>query len=281
MKFRRESLVGISVALVFLFAVTLIGLRWLESAIAFRPVRYAAGAEWVVPSRAQDVWFETADGISLHGWFFDPDRKPANATIIYFHGNGGNITNVAWVGEDLSDRGFAVLLFDYRGYGRSEGKVIDEQGIYKDADAAYAFVTRQKGAGPLVLYGQSLGTAAVVDLASREPCSAIILESGLSSASDIASSVLPWFPQQLHFLLHNRFESAKKLRQVHRPVLITHGDPDPVIPTIHSQALFTAANEPKKLLIFPGAGHNVFGSVGPRYLDLVSQFIEDSLNQRR
>jgi hypothetical protein len=93
--------------------------------------------------------------------------------------------------------------------------------------------------------------------------------------------VLPWFPQQLHFLLHNRFESAKKLRQVHRPVLITHGDPDPVIPTIHSQALFTAANEPKKLLIFPGAGHNVFGSVGPRYLDLVSQFIEDSLNQRR
>ncbi|HZE67930.1 MAG TPA: alpha/beta hydrolase [Pyrinomonadaceae bacterium] len=124
-----------------------------------------------------------------------------------------------------------------------------------------------------LLYGQSLGTTAVVDLASRRQSNAIILESGLSSASEMAASVLPWFPSSLHFLLRNRFDSLEKLKKVKSPVLITHGDPDPVIPTDQGRQLFAAANEPKRLLIFPGAGHDVFGSVGNSYLDLVATFI--------
>jgi fermentation-respiration switch protein FrsA (DUF1100 family) len=106
----------------------------------------------------------------------------------------------------------------------------------------------------------------------------MILESGLASASDMAASVLPWFPRSLHFLLRNRFESAGKLRQVKSPVLITHGDPDPVIPTEQGRLLFAAANEPKKLIIFPGAGHNVFGSLGDIYLTQISEFIQDSMS---
>jgi hypothetical protein len=131
-----------------------------------------------------------------------------------------------------------------------------------------------------VLYGQSLGTAAVADLASRRECAAIILESGPSSASDMAAAALPWLPRKLHFLAKNRFDSARKLSLVHCPVLVTHGDPDPTIPTDQGRALFAAANEPKKLLIFPGAGHNVFGSVGDRYLDTVADFIHSAMSPR-
>jgi fermentation-respiration switch protein FrsA (DUF1100 family) len=128
-----------------------------------------------------------------------------------------------------------------------------------------------------VLYGQSLGTAVAADLASRRESAALILESGFSSSSDLASTVLPILPRRLHFLAKNRFESARKLASVRCPVLIVHGDPDLTIPTEHGRLLFTAANEPKELLIFPGAGHNVFGSLGDGYLDRVADFLRTAI----
>lgn len=273
----RERLVSGGVALIFLGLVFFFGLRWFEHAVAFHPVRYTSD-NWTSPAGAQDVFITSGDDLRLHGWFFETKKRPAVATIIFFHGNGGNISNVGWVGERLSSRGFDVLLLDYRGYGRSDGQVTSEGDLYADAEAGYLYVTSTRGVSPenVVLYGQSLGTAPVTDLASRKKCAAIILESGFSSASDLASNVLPWFPRRLHFLTRNRFDSARKLSQVECPVLITHGDPDETIPTEHGQRLFDAANEPKKLLIFPGAGHNVFGSQGDRYLDLITDFIQDS-----
>ena len=243
--------------------------------MSFQPVRYDAQQGWKQPAEAADVWLTTSDGLKLHGWFFATKKAPAVATIIFFHGNGGNISNVGWVGQLLSSRGFNVLLIDYRGYGRSEGEVAGEQGLYADADAGYLYVTQTRGVAPesVVLYGQSLGTAVAADLASRRQCAALILESGFSSASDLAANVLPLLPRRLHFLTRNRFESAGKLAGVNCPVLITHGDPDDTIPTEHGRRLFAAANEPKKLLIFPGAGHNVFGSQGNEYLDVIADFV--------
>jgi uncharacterized protein len=273
----RERLISGGVALIFLGLVSFFGLRWFEHAVTFHPVRYHAD-NWTSPGGAQDVFITSADGVRLHGWFIETKKRPAVATIIFFHGNGGNISNVGWVGEKLSSRGLDVLLLDYRGYGRSDGQMTSEADVYADAEAGYQYVTSTRGVSPenIVLYGQSLGTAPVADLASRKECAAIILESGFSSASDLALNVLPWFPRRLHFLTRNRFESAQKLSQVKCPVLITHGDPDETIPTEHGQRLFDAANEPKKLLIFPGAGHNVFGSQGDRYLDLMADFVQDS-----
>lgn len=231
------------------------------------------------PAGAADVWLMTADGQRLHGWFFPAASNPSTATVIYFHGNGGNINNVGWIGERLSTRGFDSLIFDYRGYGRSEGDLKDEQGLYADANAAYEYLVKERGVLPhrIVLYGQSLGTAAAAALAMRNKCGAVILESGPSSASNVARTALPWLPTQLHFLARNRFDSAHKLASVQCPVLITHGDPDGTIPTENSRILFEAAREPKKLILFPGADHNVFGSGGDKYLDTVTLFITDSL----
>jgi len=252
------------------------GLRWFERAITFRPERLTVAEQREPsPAGAQDVWFTSADGIRLHGWYFEHESQSDAGTIIYFHGNGGNIRNVGWLAQSLAKRGFNVLLFDYRGYGISEGAAADESGLYLDGQAALAFVVNEKHASPnrIVLYGQSLGTAVATDTATRCTCGALILESGFSSASSLASRVLPWLPRWLHTLGKNRFESARKLQTLKMPVLISHGDPDLTIPTDEGRALFAAANEPKKLLIFPGAGHSVFGSAGPAYLDQLEHFM--------
>jgi fermentation-respiration switch protein FrsA (DUF1100 family) len=278
MKFlTREKVIGLAVALVLAMAAFVFGLRWIEASITFHPIR--ASAEKLQPPKgALSVRFVTADGVKLHGWFFS-SGGPAVATVIYFHGNGGNISNIDWVGERLAKRGFDVLLFDYRGYGLSEGDALEEAGLFADGDAAYEYVKRERGvpANKIVLYGQSLGTTVVADVASRHEVGVVILESGLSSASSVARTALPWLPGWLHFLGRNRFDSATKLKKVKAPVLISHGEPDEVIPTREAHALYTSANEPKKLLIFPGAGHNVFGSQGDVYFDQVESFIRQSL----
>ena len=279
MIFTRERLIGVTVGLVFGFLAFVYGLRWLESKMTFQPDRMTEAERNIVPEGAESVWFNSADGTRLHGWFFESQSGPEIATVIFFHGNGGNIGNVDWVGRRFAKRGFDVLLFDYRGYGASDGVAANESDLYADGDAAVAFVRNEKRARPerIVLYGQSLGTAIVADVASRGPFGAVVLESGFSSASSVAASALPWLPRWLHFLGKNRFESARKLTNVKTPILITHGDPDHTIPTGESQMLFASANEPKKLLIFRGADHNVFGSLGEPYLTQVEQFIREAL----
>jgi fermentation-respiration switch protein FrsA (DUF1100 family) len=246
--------------------------------MTFHPVRM----DYMVrrpPAEASDVWFTTADGLRLHGWFFENPTSPESATIIFFHGNTGNVADVGWLGQRFHERGFNVLLFDYRGYGASEGDAEEETGLYADGDAAVAFVVKERGVRPdrIILYGQSLGTTVVADVASRQQVGAVIIESGLSSASSIAGHALPWLPERLHFLARNRFESAQKLARVKAPVLISHGDPDPVLPTSEARLLFAAANEPKRLLILPGTGHNVLGSAGDSYLDEILNFIREAM----
>ena len=275
----RERLIGVVVALVLGCAAFVYGLRWLESLMTFQPDRMTEAERNLVPEGAESVWFNSADGTRLNGWFFESQSGPETATIIFFHGNGGNIGNVGWLGQLFAKRGFDVLLFDYRGYGASDGVAANEADLYADGDAAVAFVRNVKGSNPdrIVLYGQSLGTAIVSDVASRGVFGAVVLESGFSSASSVAASALPWLPGFLHFLGKNRFESARKLTNVKSPILITHGDPDATIPTEESQLLFASANEPKKLLIFRGAGHNVFGNLREPYLIQVEEFIRESL----
>ena len=280
--FTRERLIGAAVALFLGCAAFVFGLRWLESLMTFHPARMTAAERQLIPDGAQSVWFNSADGTRLNGWFFESQSGPEIATIIFFHGNGGNIRNVSWLGQRFAKQGFDVLLFDYRGYGASDGVASAESDLYADGDAAVAFVIDQKNARPerIVLYGHSLGTAIVADVASRGKFGAVVLESGFSSASSVATAALPWLPRFLHFLGKNRFESARKLTRVTSPILIAHGDPDGTIPTAEARLLYASANEPKQLLIIPGAGHVVFGTAGDQYLNQVEQFIRASVGAR-
>jgi len=258
-------------------------LRRFEASVTFHPERAPWGGSWKAPRGGEDVWFRTADGTRLHGWFVRAAEQPAAATVVYFHGNGGNVSYVGWVGEQLAARGFDVLLFDYRGYGQSEGASADERGLYEDAAAAHDFVVRERGARAerVVLYGQSLGTAAAVDVAARKPCGALVLESGLSSAGDMARTILPWLPRFAARLTRNKLDSVGKLPRVGCPVLVAHGDRDEVIPAEQGRALHAAAPEPKRLHLVRGAGHNNLSNVGGEpYLDAVADFVREALPPR-
>lgn len=276
----RYFVISILVLAVIGLPVGFLLLRRFEASATFHPERAALGGLWRVPRGAEEVWFETSDGVKLFGWFFRSTAQPAGATVIYFHGNGGNLSYCDWVGESLSARGFDVLLFDYRGYGRSQGEPTDERGLYADADAAYDFVTKARGvdARRVVLYGQSLGTAAAADVASRRECGALVLESGLSSASDMAGAFIPWLPRFVRGLTKNKLDSVGKLPRVGCPVFVVHGGRDEIIPVAQGRRLFEAAPEPKRLHVVEGAGHNDLSIVGgEQYIDSLAQFIRDSV----
>ena len=281
--FTRERSIALAVALAVTCVAFVYGLRWFELLITFHPNRMSAEEIKSPAEGAEVVWFNSADGTRLNGWFFESQSRPATATIIFFHGNGGNISSVGWMGQRFAKHGFNVLLFDYRGYGASDGVAANEAGLYADGDAAVAFVMNNKGVRPkqIVLYGHSLGTTVAVDVASRGNYGALVVESGLSSASSLATSALPWLPTWLHFIGRNRFESARKIANVKAPILIAHGDPDRTIPTSEARLLFASANEPKKLLIVPGAGHVVFADGGEQYLSQVEQFMRHALTTAR
>lgn len=252
-------------------------MRLLEWQMTHHPVSYDGSAEWTLPPNGEDVWFTTADGVKLHGWFLRAESQPTKGTVLYSHGNGGNITYFKGIAADLAKRGFDVLLYDYRGYGRSESRAPSEAELYADGDAAYDYLTRTRGvkSEQLAIYGLSLGTTVSTDLASRKACRALVLEAPLSSASDMATATLPIIPPQLHWILSNRFESARKIAQVKCPVLVTHGDADNIIPVEQGHKVFAAANEPKKLLILPRGSHWLASEKD--YLDMVADFIATNL----
>ena len=273
--FRLSRPVRILIYLPIVAVILIFALRQLEFLVTYHPRPYTPGPRWTPPANGEDVWFRVANGERAHGWFLRAKRTPAIATVLYCHGNGGDLTDVGWVAEELSDRGLDVLIFDYRGYGRSDGRLTDEWGLYADAAAAYEYLTRERGVRPqrLVLHGQSLGTTAAIDVAARRSSAALVVESGLSSASEMGAIAFPWLPRWLHSLARNRFESARKIASVNCPVLITHGTMDEIIPVEQGRRLYESARDPKRLVIVEGGDHNLAGNGGDRYLDSIAEFI--------
>lgn len=254
-------------------------LRRLEHTATWHPEPYVPGPSWTLPVNGEELWIKVPSGERIYGWFLSAPHRPAVATVLYCHGNGGNLTNVVWLAQELSQQGLDTIIFDYRGYGRSEGRLSNEWGIYADAEAIYDHLIRERGVKPenLALYGQSLGTTAVIDLASRLPCGALIIESGLSSASDMGAVSFPWLPRKLHFLGKNRFDSVNKIANVKCPALISHGTNDAVIPLDQGRKLYESAPDPKRLMILEGGDHFLAGSGGEQYVLSVVDFIRSSI----
>jgi hypothetical protein len=167
-----------------------------------------------------------------------------------------------------------VLAVDYRGYGKSEGSP-DETGVYRDADAAYDYLIRERHIQPknIVVFGHSLGGAVAIDLASRRECGGLIVQSSFTSAKDMARRMflIPLF----EYLFKSQFDSLAKIRQVRAPILIVHGTRDEVVPFSMGQRLFAAAPEPRFLFPVEDAGHNNLVEVGgDRLLDHLKSFLE-------
>lgn len=241
-------------ALVAYLCVVLL-LMLLEESLIFFPSKYPDGNWKPAGLPIEDAFFEAADGTRLHGWYLE-HQSPV-ATILYAHGNAGHLAHRAEILRVLSKRvGARVMIFDYRGYGRSEGSP-DEAGILQDARAARAWLAERAGMEPtdLVLLGESIGGAVMIDVAAREGARALVLEGAFTSLPDVAAYHYPWAPVRL--FMHTRLDSRRKIASYVGPVLQSHGDADEVVPYRLGQALHAAVPGPdKEFLTFPGARHN-------------------------
>ena len=192
----------------------------------------------------------TADGVRLHAWFAPgPTDAP---TLVWSHGNGGNIADRGGVLVALAARGLAVLAYDYRGYGRSAGRP-SEAGVYRDAEAAYDS-ERARGVSPsrIVAFGESLGGAVAIRLATERPCAGVAVVSTFTSMQDVGRRHYG----TLAMLAGNRFDSLSRVRRIGVPLFVAHGDEDEIVPYALGESLFAAAPEPKRFLRVAGAHHN-------------------------
>jgi fermentation-respiration switch protein FrsA (DUF1100 family) len=214
----------------------------------------------------EDVFFQSPDGVRLQGWFLRPNGEP-RGTILFLHGNAGNISTHVGAVLWLALEGYQVFLFDYRGYGRSEGTPAME-GIHEDALAAIDRLFRTVGVDKdrIVVFGQSLGGAvavyAVANSPHRDRIRALVIDSAFSGYRRIAREkisevALLWpFQAPLSLLVTDRYSPSRWIGRIGPvPVLILHGDADKVVPVRHGERLYHLAEEPKQLWIAPGAGH--------------------------
>ncbi|MDZ7790842.1 MAG: alpha/beta hydrolase [Xanthomonadales bacterium] len=218
----------------------------------------------------RDVSLETEDGETLHGWWL-PHERP-RATVLFFHGNAGNISHRLESLEIFHELRVNVLIIDYRGYGRSSGSP-SEAGLYRDAWAAWAWLTETQGveAGEIILFGRSLGGAVASELATRVKAAGLIVESVFTSVPDIGAELYWWLP--VRWLSRLDFDTAEYIQQTDLPVLVVHSSDDEIIPFAHGRRLHGIAGERSTLLEIRG-GHNTgFLDSRERYREGLEKFI--------
>lgn len=222
----------------------------------------------------RDCWITTEDSVKIHAWFVPGDS--ATCTLVIAHGNAGNISHRYLLLRSLQRHGFNVLMFDYRGYGRSDGSP-SEEGIYKDGRAAFDFAVSlpEVRRDRLFLWGTSLGGAVAVDVATQRQAAGLILESTFSSAADVARAAYPFLPVQ--FFMHTKFNSIEKIRTLNIPILVIHGSQDSIVPLSLGRKLFHAAHEPKDFYEIPQADHNdTFFIGGEEYFSRIKSFVSST-----
>ncbi len=225
-----------------------------ENYLVYHPT--TASAEWLPPPvpEVKDVSLTTAGGTKIHGWWYP--RAGADGALLYLHGNAGNLSHRRAVVLELRERlNVPVLIIDYPGYGKSEGRPT-EAGCYAAADAAHDWLTREQRVAPekLILLGKSLGGGVAVDLASRRDHRALVLVKTFTTLPDVGARLYPFLP--VRWLMRNRFDSVSKIGRCRRPVFVAHGTADTLIPFALGKRLYDAANEPKRFLSLAGVDHN-------------------------
>lgn len=259
-------------------------LRTLEAKLIYLPSPEEDGI-WDPPGLdVENVFLQTDDSLRLHAWYCPcPEGIPNQITagerpVLFFcHGNAGNLSHRAEkIAAYQRHFGADCFIFDYRGYGKSQGRP-SEDGLYLDSRAAYRWLTEEKGipSERIVLIGHSLGGAVALELALAARHRCLILQSAFTSLPDVATEVYPWLPAR--WIMFTRFDNRGRLPKYTQPVLIVHGTADTLIPVRHTQELFAIANEPKRLVEIQGAGHNdVMEFGGDIYFMQMRNFLRES-----
>jgi len=261
------------------FLIILVGfilwLRWTEPRMLYHPDGQIDQTPDNLGLKYEDVTLTTSDGVRINGWLVPaPDAK---LTVLFFHGNAGNISHRLEKLAILHDLGVNTFIIDYRGFGRSEGKP-NEQGTYRDAQAAYDYVVgralapRAPRGSPrsIILYGESLGSAVAADLATKVEVGGLILEEAFTSVGDVGQKMFPFFP--VRWLVQNKYDTLSKMPRIKVPLLILHSREDEFFDMRHAQRLLAAANEPKTLVELHGTHNDAFLVSAPVYRDGLQKF---------
>lgn len=272
----RKFLVKVAVTTLAIVA----GVYFLRAAVLFLDQSshvYHPDSHWTATPQKEglnyeEISFFASDGIGLSGWFVPAAGSARGLTVLVCHGNTGNISNGLPAIRLFHSLGLDVFIFDYRGYGHSEGK-ISEAGMYLDVEAAWRYLVDQRRILPknIVISGRSLGAAVAARLAASHLSRSLILESGFTSIVDAAAELYPQFP--VRWFLRYRYETLKNLRKVRCPVLIVHSREDTIVSFHHGQALYAAASEPKRFFEISGPHNEGYEIDEKEYKVVLEEFL--------
>jgi len=237
----------------------------------YRPVREVVYSPSKLDLEFEDVFFTTSDGLTLHGWFVP--AAGARYTVLFCHGNAGNVMHRLDSIRIFHDLGLHCFVFDYRGYGRSQGSPT-EAGTYLDARAAYEWLTGRHAApaAAVIIFGRSLGGSVAAHLASRVPAAGLAIESAFTSYPDIGARLYPYMP--VRPFARFRYATSRYLRDVHCPVLLIHSRDDEMVPVDFARRLYAVANEPKTLVEVQGRHNDFFLVSGRTYKQAWGHWVE-------
>ena len=252
--YQRAKSMFWSIILIFggLYLAFMILLYIFQARLIYFPIKSLAASPTHLGLVYEEVWLETEDGLRLHGWFIPAES--ALRTVLFFHGNAGNISHRLESIEQFHRLGLNVFIIDYRGYGQSEGTP-SELGTYRDGEAAWHYLVDQRQIPPeqIVIFGRSLGGGVGAWLAQKYQPGALILESTFASVPAVAAKHYPFIPVRLLARIH--YNTLERIPEVNCPVLVIHSPDDEIIPYSNGESIFKAALPPKEFLQIKG-GHN-------------------------
>jgi len=256
--------------------VTIMLLMYLfQDRMVYHPQRELLTSPSVIGLNYEDIYIETEDNVTLHGWYVPADS--AQLTVLYLHGNAGNISGRLETLRLLHELGISVYMVDYRGYGRSEGQP-SEEGTYLDAQAIWNYlqVERNIPRGHIVVMGRSLGGSIAARLAARENPAAAVIESTFISAAELGSDLYPWLP--VHWMLSYEYRTLEYIRQIKAPLFMAHSRDDEVVPFDHGKRLYQEASDPKVFLELSGSHGTGFMENEARYREALRAFLVKYVN---
>lgn len=245
----------IIVGLVIVYILLLAVLYLFQGQILFLPEREFYRTPSSMGLEAEEVWVEAADGVKVHGWYFE--HPGSEQIVILSHGNAGNISGRLEIAEMFLNLGVSFLMYDYRGYGKSEGRPT-EKGLYRDISAVIDFSQKEKNFKPenIILYGRSLGGAVAAYGAKTHKVGGLVLDSVFTDVPSMAKTYYPIVPE---FMIRYRFSAINFLNDIEGiPVMILHSRDDEIVPYSHGENLYEAANDPKQFVELRGGHNSVF-----------------------
>ena len=270
----NRILIPIVIFSVFIFAY----LKYFEKKGIYYPTKEIEFTPIDVGLKYENVFFYIGSGLTLNGWFI-PAEDP-RATLLFCHGNAGNISHRIEIIKVFNKLNLNVFIFDYRGYGKSRGSP-SEEGLYRDAQAAYKYLLGRKNINKdaIVVYGKSIGANVAIDLVSKVKAAALISESGFSSAYDMGRKLFPYLPTK--WIITIKYDALTKIKNISIPKLIIHSQDDEIVPFKLGKKLFEAAPPPKEFYEMQGGHNEAFFMAREEYSVKINNFLSKYLSTMR